>query len=524
MTIRTSALALLLCAGIAFAQPQEAAKPEEKGAAKASAKDEKKAEPAKPAEKDDMQTPNEKPVVTHHSIRIGGKTLAYTVTTGMMPIKNAEGETEANMFFMAYTLDGNKDPKRPLMFSFNGGPGSSSVWLHLGLVGPRRVKMLPDGTMSGPPFELVDNEYTLLDQTDLVFIDPVGTGYSRAAKKDLTKKFWGLKGDLDSMTEFIRMYLTRSERWASPLFLIGESYGTMRASGLAGTLIDKGIALNGIALISTVLDFNTIEFNRGNDMAYIYYLPTYAATAWYHKKIGADLQGLPVNEVVKQAEEFAARVYAPALAKGDSLSADERKKVADQLARFTGLSPTYIQNSDLRIEHVHFAKELLRDQGLTVGRLDSRFKGKDESGVAETFEYDPSYSNIQAPFTAMLNDYVRRELGYKTDTYYNILGGVGERWDWGSAGDGAPNTTEGLRKAFVRTPTMHVYVAKGYYDMATPLFAVQHTFDHMMLPKEAKANITESYFESGHMMYIEQNSLARQREDLRNLINSALKR
>jgi carboxypeptidase C (cathepsin A) len=509
----------------AFAQQKTEAKPEERISAKSAPADAKKPAEAKPEEKKDEPAGEEKPVVVHHTIRAGSKTLNYTTTTGMMPIKNAEGEVEARIFFMAYTLDGPRDSKRPLMFSFNGGPGSSSVWLHLGLVGPRRIKMLPDGTMTPPPFEMVDNEYTMLDQTDLVFIDPVGTGYSRAAKKDLTKKFWGLKGDLDSVSEFIRMYLTRYERWSSPLFLIGESYGTMRASGLAGTLIDRGIAVNGIALISTVLDFNTIEFNRGNDLAYIYYLPTYAATAWYHKKIAPELQQQPVKEVVRQAEEFAATAYATALLKGDSLPDAERKNIVGQLAKFTGLSPQYVENSDLRIEHVHFAKELLRDQGLTVGRLDSRFKGKDESNVGETFEYDPSYTNIQSPYTAMLNDYVRRELGYKSDTYYSILGNVtGERWDWGNAGDGPPNTSDGLRKAFVRNPSMRVYIAKGYYDMATPFFAVEHTFEHMGLPKEAKANITDDYFEAGHMMYIEQNSLARQREDLRNFVNAALKR
>jgi carboxypeptidase C (cathepsin A) len=523
-------LVALLASVSTFAQQKEEQKPAEKTSAKSSPKDQKKAEQAaaaKPSEKEEKKVEaatEEPPVVTHHSIHAGGKTLNYTVTTGMMPIKNPDAEVEAHMFYMAYTLDGPKDPKRPLMISFNGGPGSSSVWLHLGIVGPKRIKMLSDGTMTPPPYELVENEYTMLDQCDLVFIDPVGTGYSRPVKKDLGKKFFGLKGDLDSMTEFIRMFLTRNERWSSPLFIIGESYGTMRASGLAGRLIDQGIALNGIALISTVLDFNTIEFNRGNDTAYISYLPTYAATAWYHKKIAPELQQLPLKEVVRQAEEFAGGPYAQALLRGDSLPDADRKNTAAQLARFTGLSQRYVELADLRIEHVHFAKELLRDQGLTIGRLDSRFKGKDENQVGETFEYDPSYSNIQSPYTAMLNDYVRRELGYKTDTFYNILGGLGERWDWGNAGDGMPTTTEGLRKAFVRNPSMHVYVAKGYYDMATPLYGVKLTFDHMSLPKEAKANISDDYFEAGHMMYIEQNSLQRLREDLRNFLNVSLKK
>ena len=520
---RLLAVTLAVLCTLTSAQQKEQSKPDSKSAAKVTIKEGKLPEQAKPAP--DPAYESDKPVITHHTIRAGSKTLNYTATAGMMPIKNAEGDIEANVFFMAYTLDGPRDPKRPLMISFNGGPGSSSVWLHLGLIGPRRIKMLPDGTMAGPPFELVDNEYTMLDQTDLVFIDPVGTGYSRAAKKELNKRFWGLKGDLESVGEFIRMYLSRYERWGSPLFVIGESYGTMRASGLAGYLIDRGVALNGIALISTVLDFSTLDNNRGNDLPYIFYLPTYTSTAWYHKKLPADLQQLPLKEVVKHAEEFAAGPYRDALFKGDSLSPAERENMAKQVARFTGLSPQYVANSDLRIEHQHFAKELLRDQGLTIGRLDSRFKGKDESGVGETFEYDPSYTNIQSPYTAMLNDYVRSELGYKTDTFYSILGNVtGERWDWGNAGEGAPNTSDGLRKAFVRNPNMRLYIAKGYYDMATPQFAVTYTFNHMQLPREAKANITEDYFEAGHMMYIEQNSLQRQREDLRKFVDAALKK
>ena len=515
-------LVVLLFCAFSIAQQKEQAKPAPPAEKTSPVQKQPEQTAAKP--QDPADSAEEKPMVTRHAIRANGKVLNYTATAGFMPIKNAEGETEARIFYMAYTLDGPRDPKRPLMISFNGGPGSSSVWLHLGLIGPRRIKMLPDGTMSGPPYELVDNEYTLLDQTDLVFIDPVGTGYSRATKKDLHKKFWGLKGDLDSVSEFIRMFLTRYERWGSPLFIIGESYGTMRAAGLAGHLIDRGIALNGIALISTVLDFATIDNTPGNDAAYIFYLPTYTSTAWFHKKLSADLQQQSLRDVVKQAEEFAGGAYRDALFKGDALSAQERENIAKQVARFTGLSAEYVLNSDLRIEHQHYAKELLRDQGLTIGRLDSRFKGHQESGTAETMEYDPSYTNIQMPYTMMLNDYVRRELGYKTDTFYSILGNVtGDRWEWGNAGDGTPNTAEGLRKAFLRNPKMQVYVAKGYYDMATPQFAVTYTFNHMNLSKEAKANIAENYFEAGHMMYIEQNSLQRQRDDLRKFIERAIK-
>ncbi len=478
-------------------------------------KPEAKKEEPKPA-------PEEKPVVRSHQVTIGGKVLKYTTTTGMMPIKNADGETEANIFYMAYTLDQPAGAaKRPLMFSFNGGPGSSSVWLHLGLLGPKRVKLDKEGNMMSPPFQLVENEYTLLDQTDLVFIDPVGTGYSRPAKKELGKKFWGLKGDIESVGEFIRIYLTRNERWGSPLFLIGESYGTMRAAGLAGALIESGIALNGIALISSTLEFQTIDFVRGNDWPYILYLPTYTATAWYHKKLPADLQkDLPA--AVKAAEQWASTSYLQALAKGDSLPAAERKEITAQLARFTGLSSQYVELSNLRIEHVRFATELLREQGATVGRLDSRFKGKNERGVAENFDYDPSYSNILPPYTATLNNYVRSELGYQSDVQYNILSGIGDNWEWGDASAGMPNTAAGLRKAFVQNPFMKVYIASGYYDMATPYFATKYTFDHIGLDATAKKNISTGEYEAGHMMYIQMASLEKLRKELATFLTGAL--
>ena len=274
-----------------------------------------------PADAEKAATPKEEPpIVTHHEIHVGGRVLHYTATAGYMPIRNEEGtEVEANIFFVAYTLD-NAPPKRPLMFSFNGGPGSASIWLHLGAIGPRRVKMLPDGGMPQPPFELVDNEDTWLDQTDLVFIDPVGTGYSRATKKELAKKFFGVKGDISSVAEFIRLYLSRYQRWTSPLFLVGESYGTTRAAGLSGYLVDRGIALSGVVLVSSVLNFQTLEFTRGNDLPYILFLPSYTSTAWYHKKLPPDLQQRDLASVLSDAQQFAAGPYASALGKGDNLT------------------------------------------------------------------------------------------------------------------------------------------------------------------------------------------------------------
>jgi len=463
------------------------------------------------------------PIVTHHEIRMGGQLLHYTATTGMMPIRNGENdEVEANIFFIAYTLD-NAGPKRPLMFSFNGGPGSASVWLHLGAIGPRRVKMLPDGGMPPPPFELVDNQQTWLDQTDLVFIDPVGTGYSRAVKKDLAKKFFGLQGDISSVGEFIRMYLTRYERWTSPLFLVGESYGTTRAAGLSGYLVDRGIALSGVVLVSSVLNFQTLGFSSGNDLPYLLYLPTYTSTAWYHKKLPADLQQRDLPSVLHEAEQFAAGPYAAALGKGDNLSPQERQSTVEQLSRFTGLAPSLIEENDLRVGQWTFCHELLRSQRLTVGRLDSRFTGPDLGHSQEGQYYDPTISIIRPPFTATLNNYVRGELGYKTDLEYYILGeGIG-RWDWGSAGEGFPDVSETLRLAFVKNPYMKLFVASGYYDLATAYFATQYTLDHMNLDQKQHARITLDYYDAGHMMYLRTDSLDHLKQDVSSFLGNALR-
>ena len=479
---------------------------------------------AKAAEK----TPEkeEAPVVTHHEIRVNGKSLKYTATTGMMPIRDAKGDTEAHIFFMAYTLDGPTDPsRRPLMFSFNGGPGSASVWLHLGTVGPKRVVMLATGEMPAPPFHLVDNEYTWLDQTDLVFIDPVGTGYSRATKPELNKKFWNLRGDIESVGEFIRMYLTRYERWTSPLFLVGESYGTTRAAGLSGYLIDRGIAFNGIVLVSSILNFQTASFGKGNDLPYILYLPTYAATAWYHHKLSSDLQ-TDLPKTLKEAATWAETGYAEALAKGDRLTPAERQATVERLARYTGLEPRFIDNSNLRVPIFHFTKELLREQKRTVGRLDSRFKGVDESAATETPEYDPSLAAIRPPYTTTFNHYVRGDLGYKTDLEYYILGeGITSPWEWGpsSSRQGFPDTSDDLRSAFAKNPYMKLYVASGYFDLATPYFATEYTLTHLGLDPKVRGNIRTGEYEAGHMVYIESKSLEKLKREVAGFLESALK-
>jgi carboxypeptidase C (cathepsin A) len=478
----------------------------------------------KPAEKP-KEPPEEKLVVTHHEIRVNGKALKYTATTGLMPIRNAKGETEAHIFFMAYTLDGvNDNAHRPLMFSFNGGPGSASVWLHLGAVGPKRVEMLDNGEMPHPPFHLVDNQYTWLDQTDLVFIDPVGTGYSRPTKPELGKNFFGLRGDIQSVGEFMRMYLTRYERWTSPLFLVGESYGTTRAAGLAGYLIERGMAFNGIVLVSSILNFQTADFAKGNDLPYVLYLPTYTATAWYHKKLAPDLEK-DLTATLKEVENWAQTSYMEALAKGDELNPAERQEVIDRLSRYTSLDKRYIDDSNLRVPIFRFTKELLRDQKRTVGRIDSRFKGIDESAATSSPEYDPSIAAVRPPYTTTFNNYVRDELGYKTDQEYYILGeGITSPWDWGTnRGDGFPDTSEQLRQAFSKNQYMKLYVASGYFDLATPFFATQYTLTHMGLDPSLRANISTGEYAAGHMMYIDGKSLQKLKHDVSAFVASALK-
>ena len=471
--------------------------------------------------------PEEAPIVTRHSIQINGETLRYTVTTGLMPLTSEAGEIEARIFFMAYTKDQEEQEAgsgetnsnaptvaaRPLMFSFNGGPGSSSVWLHLGALGPKRVALRDDGNLPPPPYQMQDNPHTWLDKTDLVFIDPVGTGYSRANTPELGKKFWGLEGDIASIGEFIRLYLTRYERWMSPLYLVGESYGTTRAAGLSEYLIDRGIALNGILLVSSVLNFQTLMFDKGNDLPYVLFLPTYTATAWYHNRLPPDLQA-DLQATLRQVEEWTLSTYARGLARGASLGDEERQQIVSQLARYTGLSERFVQDNNLRVEIHRFCKELLRDQNRTVGRLDSRIVGRDAQASGDQAEFDPSMTTIRPPYTAVFNHYVRAVLGYKTDVPYHILGGgIKTPWEWGAKA-GYPDTSDALRSAFAKNPHTRLFVASGFYDLATPYFATDYTLNHLELDDDTRANIVTAEYESGHMMYIHVPSLVKLKADI----------
>ena len=456
------------------------------------------------------------PVVTHHQI----DGIRYSVTVGMLPINDEFGEAEAGMFYMAYTrTDVDDAASRPLMFSFNGGPGSSSVWLHLGALGPKRVRMEPEGDMPAPPFELVDNPHTWLEHTDLVFIDPVGTGYSRPVKRDGGKKFWGLKGDVESIGEFIRLYLSRAQRWSSPLYLVGESYGTTRATGVAGHLLQSGVAFNGIVLVSSILNFQTARFNKGNDLPYPLFLPTYTATAWYHKKLDPSWS---LQDALRRAEDFASGQYLLALAQGDALEGAERKAALETLSSLTGLSEDHLDATDLRPYIQRFCKELLRSERRTVGRLDTRFKGIDANYATEEPEHDPAMTEILPPYTSTINDYIGRTLGWQTDAPYFVFnpGELYKHWDWGGAGDGHPDTSEALRAALSKNRHMRVFIASGYYDLATPYYATEYTIKHLGLDASLRGNITTAYYEAGHMMYIHEGCLEKLKQDVARFLTS----
>jgi carboxypeptidase C (cathepsin A) len=466
----------------------------------------------------------ERRVQTRHQVVIDGQEIHYTATAGTLLLREevetgdpeADGHRpRASLFYVAYTRDDVEDPTvRPLTFSFNGGPGSSSVWLHLGLLGPRRVLLDEEGNAPPPPYRLADNPLSLLDASDLVFIDPVSTGYSRAVLGEKPDQFHEIQRDIEWVAEFIRLYAARNGRWTSPKFLIGESYGTTRAAGVAGHLQDHhGMFLNGVMLVSTVLSFQTLRFDPGNDLPYILFLPTYTATAWYHGRLPDDLQA-DLDAALAEAEAFAAGEYTLALMEGDALSEDRRGQIMAKLARYTGLEPGYIEKSNLRIEIMRFVKELLRDRGRTVGRLDSRFTGIDRDSAGEHFEFDPSYAAVQGPYTATLNDYLRQELAYESDLPYEILTGRVQPWKFQDFQNQYVNVAETLRGAMSKNPYLRVFVANGIYDLATPYFATRYTFSHLGLDWSLRDNVVMRDYPAGHMMYIHEPSLVSLKGDL----------
>ncbi|MDT3680955.1 MAG: peptidase S10 [Truepera sp.] len=469
-------------------------------------------------------------VTTEHEVVIGGGSVRYRATSGLVSLNREAVEdgvskgvrTVARLFVTAYTRqDVENAAERPITFAYNGGPGSSSVWLHLGTFGPRRVVMGEEGEPLPAPYRLADNEWSLLDVTDLVFIDPVSTGWSRPAEGGKAKDFHGYQQDLESVGDLIREWLGREGRWLSPKFLAGESYGTTRSAGLSGYLQNRhGIFLAGIMLLSSVLDFSTLHFNVGNDLPPLVYLPSYAATAWYHGRLRAELQAKPLLELLREVEEFALERYSLALLKGDRLAPAERADIARQVAAYTGTTPEFVERNNLRIALPRFTKELLRSERQTVGRLDSRYLGLDRDAGGDAFEYDPSLPAIQEPFTAAWNAYVRTELGFRLtpDVTYEILTSLYSSWDYSDFTGKYVNVADTLRHAMSVNRHLRVHVASAYYDLATPYFATEHTLSHLGLEEGLRENITTSTYESGHMMYVRLEDLARLKEALATFI------
>ncbi|HXO19560.1 MAG TPA: peptidase S10, partial [Thermoanaerobaculia bacterium] len=481
-------------------------------------KDEKKEEKKPPV------MPEEKASSTKHSIILDGQKIAYTATAGNYLMKEEDGTLKTSIFFVAYTKDGVKDPgERPVTFSYNGGPGAAAVWVQFGAFGPRIVERADDGMGLPPPGRMIDNDYSLLDVTDLVFIDPVSTGYSRAVPGVDAKQYHGIKPDIASVGEFIRLWITRNERWASPKFLAGESYGTTRSAGLAEFLQTRyGMDLNGIVLVSSVLNWQAIILGPGNDMPYYLYLPTYAATAWYHKKLPPELSG-DLEKTLREVENFSMHDYAEALLEGDQLPAARRQEIAAKVARYSGLSTDFVLRANLRVGPFRYEKELLRDRGQTIGRLDSRFLGSDIDSVGEFAEYDPASTSTDGPYVAMLNDYLRRELGFKDDHVYERLADI---QDWTTAGFEFryPYLGEPLREAMVKNPDLQVLVTSGRFDLATPYFDAAYTAHHLALPEALRGHMKLATYDAGHMMYIRKADHQKLKKDIAEFIREAAKK
>ena len=488
------------------------------------------------------------PVITEHTVTLpGNQTLSYRAIAGYLLIRDtkqesqpekgsgketsreksldqldpSKGKPKAQIFFVAYLLNGVADLAiRPVTFAFNGGPGSASVWLHMGGLGPRRVVLSDRGEALPPPAKFVDNESTWLDKTDLVFIDPVSTGYSRPVQGEDAKQFYGYKQDLASIGDFIRFWTTRYGRWSSPKIIVGESYGTTRAAGLSDYLQDRyGMYVNGIVLIGSVLNFQTIDFEPGNDVPYPLYLPSYAATAWYHKRLPPDLQQLTLQDVLERAETFSSEQYLIALGRGDSFPQNDRDRVANELSRFTGLDAGYLKQEGLREPQERFTNDLLKGENRSVGRFDSRFTGIRLHPGTDDEDFDPSDQAVIGPFTAAFNDYVRRELKFETDLPYETHADVNP---WNLAENKYLDVAAKLKQAMSRNPYLKVRVCCGYYDLATPYFAAENVVRGMNLDPAIRDNIQLKFYEAGHMLYIDSPSRRKLKSDFDEFINRAL--
>lgn len=500
------------CAKIAAAQmPDNGAKAEERNVA------------------DTAQDSKEQSSVTEHSIHVDGQTIPYKATAGTIILKDAKGEPTGSMFYVAYTrTDAQEMSRRPVAFFYNGGPGSATVWLHMGAYGPKRVATVDAAPTPPAPYKLVDNEDTLLGVTDEVFIDAMGTGFSHALGKTQNKDFWGVDQDVQAFAQFITTYITENDRWNSPKFLIGESYGTFRSAALGNYLQSRdNVDLNGIVLMSSVLDLGTISFYPGEDLAYVLYVPSYTATACYHKVMScpSDLDGF-----LQEARQFAETDYADALLKGSKLSDAEREKVAQKLSQFTGLSADYIVKADLRVTLPQFMEELQRTKGLTTGRLDSRFSGFSDDPLAEFASGDPQSAALSGAYTAAFNNYIRQDLKFGQNMTYHVSANfAGASWDWkhnegrGFGFPGSPNVEPDLVQALISNPNLHVEVENGIYDLATPFFETEYTMDHLDLPANLRSHIQLKYYDAGHMMYVSESAHAKLKANVSAFIENSLK-
>jgi carboxypeptidase C (cathepsin A) len=471
--------------------------------------------------------PQDDLVTTEHVLRVGRRRLAYTATTGRVVLREEVVEdgrsagftAKAEVSLTAYVAEADGGAPRPVVFAFNGGPGSSSVWLHLGLLGPRRVVTGDVGDLAAPPYGLADNTESLLAVADLVFIDPVSTGFSRTVTGGSPKDYHGYTSDLESVGEIIRLWTTRNDRWLSPKFVVGESYGTVRAAALADHLQTTfGMYLNGVVLISSVIDLGSIGLHEPEDRGYVGFLPTYAAIAHYHGRHGRT----PLRRVLAEAEEYAERSYPWVLSRGHRLPDRDRREAARTLARLTGLSEEYVDLSDLRIEHLHFFAELRRRERLVVGRLDGRFTGPAADGVAETATQDPSMDAFAGAFAAAWNHYVRDELGYENDLpYVQLSMTANQEWSFKEFEGRGVDVSDRLSRAMRANPHLRVHVAHGYHDGATPYFAAQETFAHLAVPRERLDDIEHRFYEAGHMMYVHEPSRVQQGKDLAGFVRRA---
>lgn len=490
--------------------------------------------------------------VTEHSVLIDGKPVKYMATTGYLQLKDFEPEKKegkdsqksdskatrqdakkkdkdvhkslAKVFFIAYTRTDREaeTATRPIAFTFNGGPGAASIWLHMGAMGPRTAVLTERGEAPPPPYRLEENQYSWLDVADLVFIDPVSTGFSRSEPDEDPKNFYGYKADIESVAEFIRLYLTKYKRWSSPKFLVGESYGTTRAAGLSNYLQNRyAINLNGIVLVSSVLNFATLDFTPGNDLPFVFFLPSYASTAWYHKRLAEPLQSKTLDAVLAEAEEFASGDYLLSLFKGGSLSESERDRISARLAEFTGMSKDQIKRLNNRIPAETFFNHLLMVDNRRIGRFDSRYTGPRYFPGTEKHDYDPSFEAVSGPYSSTFNDYVRRELKFESELPYEILTDVSP-WPFKQANNRYLNVAEDLRKAMTRNPYLKVLVCSGYYDLATPYFATRYTADQMFLDPLVKSNLSHSYYRSGHMMYTLKEARAKFKKDFAGFVDRAI--